>query len=69
MKLSGLSVFFLENTRKSFKLILVLVLVLVLKSKALYYRSLSNTITIYCLSRACSGKWVKIRFPKQSNLT
>ena len=37
MKISGLSVFFLENTRKSFKLILVLVLVLVLKSKALYY--------------------------------
>ena len=31
--------------------------------------SLSNTITIYCLTRACSGKWVKIRFPKLSNLT
>ena len=66
MKLSGLS-FFLENTRKNFKLILVLVLVL--KSKALYCMSLRNTITIYCLSRAFAGKWVKIRSPKQSNLT
>ena len=50
MKLSGVSLFFSENTRKNFKLNFVLVLSLVLKSKAL------NLLINFFLSKIVTGR-------------